>query len=402
MNILFSRFYIIFITLLLFVLPSIGQNNPHEELVHIVVSIEGNAFIQRINWSASVTEPLALGAFVTTTDEIIPQGAAKVAILCANFVIDTIVEDARPPACVQERNDGDVFHIFGINSTRGRGVTDNVPYLIVPRASPIMNTRPAFLWAVIDGASSYEISLLRASAAGMFDEAWTQPYLAVEGRMDYPSAESDLQPGDYQVNISPIDAMGNPISIPGDADAGNVFTVVDISLATTLNRGVAAINAAEFPSFTSLEMPVYVTAIYMLHNDFRADALEGLNNALGINPQNLTNLTTSSALSQSPAPFMRLGEIYVSIGLSKEAIQAYENALLRAIDTHNRLFEAQAREALAELNTDLNIKWCQQDAASKLYTEIDERDAALQLQQLLDSQGRNMVSRPNCAEVLKN
>lgn len=69
----------------------------------------------------------------------------------------------------------------------------DIPYIITPRRTYLLNDRPSFRWNRVEGATSYTVSLMEIDeAAGTFQKLWSQS--STETAIDYPADAPSLKP----------------------------------------------------------------------------------------------------------------------------------------------------------------------------------------------------------------
>ena len=69
----------------------------------------------------------------------------------------------------------------------------DIPYIITPRRTSLLNDRPSFKWNAVEEATMYTVSLLEIDeAAGTFRKLWSQS--TPETAIDYPADAPSLKP----------------------------------------------------------------------------------------------------------------------------------------------------------------------------------------------------------------
>jgi hypothetical protein len=165
--------------------PTAGQPSHR---VHLLVTVDGTVLLERENWRQSV--PVGVGTILRVTDLIDVQGG-KAVVLCADLSVKVVTAPERPP-CPTDTGvleyDGAKFGSFQ------RSASKDVPYILHPRNTLIVDPRPLLRWNAT-GATSYTVSIVEIVEKEK--TIWSQANV-VGDRLQYPENAPALQPGiDY-------------------------------------------------------------------------------------------------------------------------------------------------------------------------------------------------------------
>jgi hypothetical protein len=191
-----------------------------------------------------------------------------------------------------------------IGATRGPDTDAGLfPVVISPRKTMLLNLRPTIRWAPIAGAKEGATYTVTLYEEGM-KVIWTKEAVS-ETRLTYPDKEPSLTPGQtYKVVV-----ISNGLSSEQDHSPGLGFT--------TLTADQARALADEEIERKQLELPESQTR-FLVSSLFAAREL--YSEAI----EQMQDLYTTM---KEPAVARMLGDLYATIGLSREAEKKYLEAL---------------------------------------------------------------------------
>jgi hypothetical protein len=191
-----------------------------------------------------------------------------------------------------------------MGATRGPDTDKGAfPVVISPRKTLVRNLRPAIRWAPIAAAkekTTYNVTLY---GEGM-KQIWTREVVAAT-RLVYPHNEPPLAPGqDYKVVVT-----SEGLSSQQDHSPGLGFTTLSSGQAQALANDEIKRKKLELPE---LQTRFLVASLYAAR-ELYSEAIE-----------QLEDIYTTM---KEPAVAGLLGDLYVSIGLNREAEKNYLEAL---------------------------------------------------------------------------
>ncbi len=269
--------------------------------VNLLVAVEGRVEIKREGWKEYV--PVAFGTLVRSTDLLNAEGNAT--LLCADLNLKAATGKGRQP-CPTEAGwleyEGSRFD----SGQRGSG--PSVPYILYPRNTLVLESRPLLRWNDT-GASSYTVSIERDGK-----EIWSQSDV-VGNTIRYPDDEPALQPGaDYSLTVQENTTGGH--SSTEDKAKGLNFRLLRSSEAALVEERRDEIMALELPdeSVRHLVLAVYYAGLE-LENERRLWGDAWL------------LFESVDQTQRAPAVQLLLGDVCVAIKLPDEANAAYQAAL---------------------------------------------------------------------------
>ncbi len=313
--------------------------SPRGNQVNLLVVTEGTIRLKREGWNDYV--PVAFGAVVRPRDLVEVDGSAL--LLCADLSLKPItISQVRQPCPVEG---GWLEYNGGRFDSGQRGSASEVPYILYPRNTLVMDPRPLLRWRDT-GADSYTVSIVSGG-----EQVWSQSGVG-GGEIQYPDDAPTLRPGsDYLLVVQDDD--GN--SSQEDPARGLGFQVVGEA-----KRAAIVERRDEILALDGLDEPArrLALAVYYAGLD-----LEGGRGPWG----DAWLLLESVARAQdTPAVRLLLGDMSAATKLPDEAKTAYQAAL-------------QGAEALGDLES-------QAAAHAGLWRvtgDAGHRDRALELYQVL-------------------
>lgn len=360
---------------------------------NIVYDMDGEAKIRRASWdSSAASQPLSVADEVGNNDVIVPVDGTIVTILCADGKLVQVAEVMGPPPCKPIPGGSDDSAAGGLFDTQlvNRGGEDTA-LLITPNGKMLSN-KPGFRWIRVKNASQYKVILSQNGAL-----VWKKDYIvpATATKMDYPKDESPLAPGDYAVKIDALNSAGRALSF--NTPVTQITIVPD-------DVSKAVLDSAKPPKLKSAktDMIAYRTARLYANNEFYADAIKTLEDALKINIPDGTGLTYKTdkpnSLRTGALPYILLGNWYNRIALSNYAGLAYQNALTVAQQFDQPENAAWASIQMAFVLNDLRQKYCGFANASSFFSSVFANGSLLdQVQQQMTEVSTALGYEPTCA-----
>ena len=350
---------------------------------NIVYEMNGEAKIHRANWDTTApSQPLSVADEVGNNDLVVPVNGTTITILCADGSVVPVTEMMSTPPCSPIPGDGTGASLSdGLISAAliNRGGADEA-VLITPNGKMLSN-KPAFYWLSVKNAAQYKVTISRNGAL-----VWKKDHVvpATSRAMDYPKDEAPLAAGDYTVKIEALNSTGRPLSL--DTPVTQMSIVPDAV-------SKAVLDSVKPPKAKSVNesMVAYRRARVFANNEFYADAIKTLEDALKINIPDNKNLDhktdKANSLRAGALPYILLGNWYNKIHLYDYAGLAYRNALSVAQQFDQPENAAWANVQSAVLLTDLRQKYCGFAHASNFFSRVLDSSSLLKQvkQQMADA-----------------
>jgi hypothetical protein len=189
--------------------------------------------------------------------------------------------------------------MMAVAPLRGGGDTPQ-PMLLTPRRTSVRETRPAFAWRAVEGATRYQVTV-----SGDQGDVWSRE--ATGTSLDYPADAAALSAGgDYTCAIralsdaGPIASDTETFSVLADAEAKQVDgELADLAKAT----GTASTSAS-----------LYLAGSYLAGRGLYGEAARRFEDLCKVTPD-------------APGPHEALGNVYRTIGLTEQAAGEFQRAL---------------------------------------------------------------------------
>ncbi len=325
------------------------------EALHIVMSVEGNAFISRYSAPGNLSDETVLtaGSFVSSQDIIEAGPGSRTVILCANRVTDEISNDLRAPNCAANVSDAlvtfDNVEIYG----QQRAALDDIVYVLSPRHSMIMTETPRLEWTPSENADSYEVILYN-----MLDNSIVWQRAGVQqSYLNYPEDEEPLpavdvaeKPIRYQFVVTPVldgQELRNfdPLRPEG-------FCIVSARHRPETERAIAEFTTMELDPGVPEEARSFNLAVYYHGHRLYSDALDELMSILPVpldKPFPASEISAESIVG-SPSYYILLGNVLYAQRLPlNEVQQAYDRAEDIALALDDTAALATINEQLADI-----------------------------------------------------
>ena len=174
------------------------------------------------------------------------------------------------------------------------------PMLLDPRRTSVRETRPAFRWRTVAGATRYQLTV-----SGDQGDLWSRETPSTS--LDYPADAPALTAGgDYRCAVRAMSDTG-----PLVAD-DETFSVLPDEDAKQVTADLAGIEQATRATATPAAM--YLTGSYLVGRGLYAEAAARFTELCRITPD-------------APGPHEALGKVYRMIGLTDEAAGEFQRAL---------------------------------------------------------------------------
>ncbi len=360
---------------------------------NIVYDMDGEAKIRRASWDSSATsQPLSVADEVGNNDVVVPLDGANVTILCADGKLVQVVAVRGTPPCKPIPGEPENPLSSGLNEITATNRGDADTALLITPNGKMLSNKPNFRWAAVKFAVQYKI-IVSQNGALVWKKDYTVP--ATTTKMDYPKDEAPLAPGEYAVKVEGLNSAGRALSFNTP-----VTQIVIVSEA----EAKAVLGSVKAPSgkSTKAEMIAYRTARIYANNEFYADAIRTLEEALKVNVADGKGLTYKTdkpnSLRTGAMAYILLGNWYTHISLPNYATVAYQNALTVAQQFGQPENAAWASVQLAFVLTDLRQKYCGFANASNFFSSVLVQGSLLdQVQEDMANVASALGYEPTCA-----
>lgn len=324
------------------------QPPPPPSELNLLVAVEGTARLKREGWKDFV--PVAAGTLLASTDLLDVQGSASV--LCAGPQVLTLTALGKTP-CPTERT---ALVYEGARFSSGqRGAPADVPYLLFPRNTLVLDARPQLIWHD-SGAPPYTVSISDDVGTTIWEQADVAGTTLV-----YPDDAPALAPGlGYLLVVR--DANGR--SSAEDPEKGLGFGVINAETRAEVLAQRAALERLE-----GLDEPAHVLAVAVRYATWPEEGGRGLHGEAWL----LFNQLAQT--HDTPALQLWLGNVLAKTRLTDEATAAYQRARDQASAMGDTSSQAAAEAGLWRVNGDQ----AHLDAALALYDELGDRSEAAAL-----------------------
>jgi predicted negative regulator of RcsB-dependent stress response len=320
----------------------------------IIVTVQGDASVKRAGWQNYA--PALFGAPLQKGDLLRIADAARVVVACADLKLSELPAGVSGFPCRAEANpDTLVYKGRLAAATRGDANDDAFPTVLSPRQTRLLNPRPTLRWSAVPGAASYQVSLQGAD--------WST---TVNGATElaYPSAAPALQPGvAYRLVVAAGDRSSNEETGPGLG-----FALLDAGEAAAVQAAEAKIQALGLPDAGTR---LLIANLYAVH---------------GLYAEAITLLAPLAEAGQ-PAVARLLGDLYLGIGLNREAEASYLQALSLSEGAGDVEGQAAAHAALGTIYAALGSRAeaeKQWRAALAAYDQLGDQAKIAQLRAFLN------------------
>ena len=331
--------------------------------IHILIDFKGNVQVKKAQWRQF--HQANSGITLSSNDQIKLGSNASVTIYCSNQNQWTVKQpgthrlsqgcpagEAIIRLCPDCNND--TRRPLGTKEER----LQQLPYLISPRHTLVLNDSLTLRWNAVSGATDYTVKV------GDWQGQTKETQMVYDG---------ELKPGEfYTVRVMADNGVSSQDEENYSRDSW--FIVLEEDEARSLQEQVTVIKQQEL----SKEQEVLILAYLYRGNELNAQAIE-----------ELEDLVKSG--SQRTTVYQLLGDIYQQVGLSLMAKQVYGQGLALTAAEENSEVKAMMQWGLGEAeyslgNRDKAIEWLEKAKASysALGDEIQVEELAKGINEVLE------------------
>ena len=313
----------------------------------ILVGPDDVAYIKREGWAEY--QSIGFGTLIYATDLIKTKG--KITLLCADLQTVMQFSDSGRNPCPLPAGESFLSYDQMHFSSASRGAPQpDTPYVVYPRNTTILESRPIFQWHYT-GAASYAAELWEGAAM-----IWNQDNI-VGTTSEYPVDAPRLETGrDYLLIITDNDTSKASTS---DPNKGLGFQLAGEIQRSDIEKETQSI--LNLPDLDPLAQKL-VLAMYYDQLNINGRGLWGEANRL------FAEVTATQV--NAPAVHLRSGNVLTKMKLWTEALKEYETALNEAQKINDVESEADANAGLWHITGDQ----AQFDQAILLYETIGAQD----------------------------
>ena len=289
--------------LLLLQTKLLGTENDGSQGVNLTVFIEGQVSVKRKGWTSYA--PVVFGTSLRIGDLLHVDESSRAKVVCSDLrlrdispgIVGVPCEGARP---VLRRPDGSM-----INATRGWPSDGSFPVVLSPRMTRLLSPYPVLRWTPVQGATNYLVTVRGINERGI-NFYWSQVYSETE--ITYPHHGPPLEPGvDYKLIVE----TNGPNARSSSNEPG---LALGFSMLGSKERNTVS---EEEKQIENLGLPVGPTQFLIAH----------LYAAHGLNAEAIQRLEGISNTFKVAAVGRLLGDLYLNIGLPRQAETNYLNSL---------------------------------------------------------------------------
>lgn len=271
-----------------------------------------------------------VGSLLCQGDRLHPVNGSSIEVLCylnrkVLWLGSGSVTNKCVPQAKQQAQQCTLTNRSNCPKPKGPREDSNVPALISPYSSAILNTRPNLSWYSVPGANSYTVQVSGA------DINWEKEVGNLV--LSYPKEQPALQPGNaYKITI---------IANQGDSSISASSSAVNVIPENEAKQIIATVKHISSLNLPKDEEAFDFDSVYMSKNL--------LNETIDVLKAQV------EAGSQNPTIYRVLGDRYLEAGLPDDAKREYTMAttLAKRIDNLAELAKAQAGLKRAKLYSQL-------------------------------------------------
>ena len=296
--------------------PASGDATANNGQDGIIVTVQGDVSIKRAGWQNYA--PAFFGAPLRKGDLLRLAASARAVVACADLKLSELPAGVSGFPCETGASQSALVYAGRLASpTRGELSAEEYPAVVSPRKTKLLDLRPRLRWTAVPGATSYRVSLQGTDWSTTVDGAT---------EMTYPADAPALKPGTaYRLVVE-----AGERSSAEEPGAGLGFELLGADEAEAVRAAEAKIRAL---GLADAATRLLVANLYANH-DLYAEAIE---------------LLDPLADSGEPAVSRLVGDLYLSIGLNRQAEESYLQALTLSEGASDVEGQAAAHAALGKI-----------------------------------------------------
>jgi hypothetical protein len=291
-----------------------GSENQNAQPVNLAVFIQGQLSVKRKGWTSYA--PVVFGTNLRSGDLLRLDDSSRAKIVCSDLTLREIspgivgvpCEEAQP---LLRRADGSL-----INATRSWPGDGPYPIVLSPRRTKLLSQHPVLRWTAVEGASTYLVTVRGR------DLYWSSRVQSAT-ELKYPDNAPPLVVGvDYKLIVQTADQSSS--AEPGLGLGFSIISAKEKKIVQDEEKQIESLGLPPGPT------QFLIAHLYASH-DLNAEAikrLEGISDTFKV-----------------PAVARLLGDLYLNIGLLRQAETSYLSSLNLSIEAKDE--EGQMLDHLA-------------------------------------------------------
>jgi hypothetical protein len=281
----------------------LGTESDGGQAVNLAVFIEGQVSVKRKGWTSYA--PVVFGTSLRIGDLLHLDESSRAKVVCSDLTLRDIspgivgvpCEGAKP---LLQRPDGSL-----INATRSWPSDGSFPLVLSPRKTRLLSAQPVLRWTPVKGTTNYQV-IVRG-----INFYWSRVYAGTE--ITYPDGAPALVAGvDYKLIVET--SGPNSRSSSDEPGLGLGFSVLGSKERKTVLEEEKQIENLGLPTGPTQFL---IAHLYATH-DLNAEAIQRL--------EGISNTFKVAAVARL------LGDLYLNIGLPRQAETNYLNSLALSKD----------------------------------------------------------------------
>jgi hypothetical protein len=263
---------------------------------NLVVQSEGSVKVKRPGWTAYA--PVVFGTGLQPGDLLNLGESSHAKVVCSDLTLHEVRTGVDAVPCISSlavlrRANGSLIH-----TTRGWPNDGSYPTVVQPRKTKLLSAHPTLRWTAVKGATGYSI-LIRGE-----DLLWSIAVPAVT-QFVYPDNAPQLKPGvDYKLIVVASNSVSS--DEPGLGLGFSLLASADAKAVLHEQKQIENLGLPQGPTD-------YLIAYLYANHHLYAEAIERLEEA--------------SEKFKVAAVQRLLGDLYMDIGLARQAEAHYLNSL---------------------------------------------------------------------------
>jgi len=288
------------------------------EPLNLALFINGQVSVKEKGWNKFA--PVVFGTILHAGDLLRVDPASQVKVVCSDLTLHTIEAGTTGIPCTGERGMLQASNGSLINPTRGWTNDGLSPVVLSPRKTKLLSSHPMLRWTPIRGASTYRV-IVRGPKV-----YWTTQ-VATKNETPYPDSAPLLESGvSYKLIVETSDGISSSEPSP---ELG--FSILDSKAAQEVQSVQKRIEG--------LGLPEGPTQFLIAH----------LYAANGLNAESIQRLEVLSSKFKAAAVERLLADLYLRIGLPRQAEVSYLNSLDLAREEKDEVGQMIVHLALAHI-----------------------------------------------------
>jgi hypothetical protein len=268
----------------------------NDSALHLAVFVQGRVSLKRPGWSGYA--PVVFGTYLRLGDLLRLDESSHAKVVCSDLslhdvpagIVGVPCEGARP---VLRRSDESL-----INPTRGWEGYGSFPLVLSPRKTKLLSPHPVLRWTPVEGASGYLIAIRGPNGV------WTAE-VGSATKFIYPETAPKLKAGvDYKLIVE-TDSESSA-SEPGFGLGFSMLGSEDSKAVEKEQRKIENLGLPAGPS-------QFLVAHFYATRGLNAEAIQRL--------EEVSGTFNTSAVARL------LGDLYLTVGLTRQAEVDYLNSL---------------------------------------------------------------------------